>query len=135
MRDLPFEWRERLNKECARKAQDNVCVRAINSSPFPMEEFQGILQNACGVRMLDVENRQLEVLIKCPNEAAHEKVLELNGWHCPGGTLKVRCAFCRLTVAEISRWFKIAMRVENEIRPAKFSPRRVKAVRDDSGPN
>ncbi len=36
LRDLPFEWRERLTKECARKAQDNFWVRAIKPIPFPM---------------------------------------------------------------------------------------------------
>ncbi len=45
-----------------------------------MEEFQGILETASGVHSLEVEDRQLEVLIKCPNEAAQEKVLELNGF-------------------------------------------------------
>jgi hypothetical protein len=76
--DLPFEWSERLTKECARKAQDNFWVRAIKPVPFPMEEFQGILETASGVRRLDVEDRQLEVLIKSPNEAAQKKVIELN---------------------------------------------------------
>ncbi len=50
LRDLPFEWRERLTIECARKAQDNFLVRAIKPVPFPMEEFQGILETASGVR-------------------------------------------------------------------------------------
>ena len=32
LRDLPFEWRERLTKECARKAQDNFWARyQVNS--------------------------------------------------------------------------------------------------------
>ncbi len=61
-------------------------MHAIKPIPFPVEEFQGILETARGVRMLEVEDRRLEVLIKCPNEAAQEKVLELNGWDCPGGT-------------------------------------------------
>ncbi len=65
--------------DCARKAQDNFWLRAIKQIPFPPEEFQGILETARGVRRLDVEDRQLEVLIKCRNEAAQEKVLELNG--------------------------------------------------------
>ncbi len=90
------------------------------------------METASGVRWLDVEDRQLEVLIKCPNEAAQEKVLELNGWDCPGGTLKVRWATRRLTVAEMCRWVERGLRVENELLPAKFSPRRVNAVRDDS---
>ncbi len=51
-----------------------------------MNEFQGILEAASEVCRLEVEDRQLEVLIKCPNEAAQGKVLELNGWDFPGGT-------------------------------------------------
>jgi len=132
LRDLPFEWRERLTKECARKAQDNFWARAVKPIPFPMDEFQGILEAASGVRRLEIEDRQLEILIKCPNETAQEKVLELNGWDCPGGTLKMRWATRRLTVAEMCRWVERGLRVENELRPAKNSPRRVSAVRDDS---
>ncbi len=97
-----------------------------------MEEFQSVLEAASGVRRLDVEDRKLEVLIKCPDETAQEKVLDLNGWDCPGVTLKVRWATRRLTVAEMCRWVERGLRVENELRPAKFSPRRVNAVRDDS---
>ncbi len=78
--------------------------RAIKPVPFPMEEIQGTVEATGGVRSLEGEDRQLEVLIKCPNEAALEKVLELNGWDCPGGTLKVRWATRRLTVAEMCRW-------------------------------
>ncbi len=82
LRDLPFEWRERLTKECARKAQDNFWARAIKPVSFPLDEFQGILEAASGVCRLEVEDRKLGVLIKCPKEAAQENVLELNGWDC-----------------------------------------------------
>ncbi len=111
MRDLPFEWRERLTKECARKAQDKFWGRAIKPVPFPMEEFQGILETASGVRRLEVEDRQLKVPIKCPNEAAQEKVVELNSCDCPGGTLKVRWTTRRLTMSEMCKWVERGLRV------------------------
>lgn len=44
----------------------------------------------------------------------------------------MRWATRRLTVAEMCRWVERGLRVENELRPAKFSPRRVNAVRDAS---
>jgi hypothetical protein len=37
LRDVPFEWRERLTKEYARKAHDNFWARAIKPIPFLME--------------------------------------------------------------------------------------------------
>ncbi len=46
LRDLPFEWRERLTKECARKTQDIFWERTLKPVLFPMEEFQGILETA-----------------------------------------------------------------------------------------
>ncbi len=45
-------------------------MRAIKPVPFLVEEFQGILETASGVRRLEVEDCKLDVLIKCPNEAA-----------------------------------------------------------------
>ncbi len=66
LRNFPFEWRERLTKECDRKAQDKFLMRAIKTVPFPVEEFQGILETASGVRRLEVEDCKLVVLIKCP---------------------------------------------------------------------
>ncbi len=56
-----------MTKECARKAQDHFWVRAIKLVPFPMDTFQTVLETASGVRRLEMENIQLEVLIKCPN--------------------------------------------------------------------
>ncbi len=44
----------------------------------------------------------------------------------------MRWANQRLTVAEMCRWIKKGLRVENELKLSMFSPRRVNAVREDS---
>jgi hypothetical protein len=69
--------------------------------PFPVEESRKSERPPAKCAGLKWRTSKLEVLIKCPNEAAQEKLLELNGWDCPRGTLKVRWAIRRLTVAEI----------------------------------
>jgi hypothetical protein len=48
LRDLPFDYRERLAKKCAEKAHDNFCVRATKPVPFMLEELQALLKAATG---------------------------------------------------------------------------------------
>jgi hypothetical protein len=78
LRDLPFDWRERLTKECGRRAQDHSWVRIAKPAPFAMTQLVEIIQMASDTRGLALEERQTEVLIRCPTEAAQEKVLELD---------------------------------------------------------
>ena len=132
LHDLPFEWRERLTKECGRRAQDNFWVRIPKPVPFPVEDLLEILQAASGTLGLAMEVRQMEILVRCQNEAAQEAVLELDGWGAAEARLRVQWAARRLTVHEMCRWVERELRVEAELRPQSFRPRRVGSVSDES---
>lgn len=133
LKDLPLDWRERLTKDCARKSQDSWWVRVLQPIPFEVEMLQEVLASASGAKGITVEERHKEVLVKCRTEAAQEKVLELNGWECPGGTLRIQWATRRPTVAEMCRWVERELRTEEELRPMGMKPRRVNAVSEGSG--
>ena len=132
LRDLPFQWRERLTKECVREGRGSHWVRAAKPVPFRKDELLDMFMGASGETGFRAEDRQLELMIKCPSEEAQDKVLELNGWECDEGILKLQWATRRLTAVEMCKWVEHELRVEAELQPLNPRPRRVSLVSDGS---
>ena len=120
LKDLPGEWRERLGKQCARKAHGKHWVKVLKPCPLSRERLEQALTLAHRGRTPHLEDRTGEYIMECQTEEAQEKILELDGWEIPGaGRLEVKWAARKPTWSEMFKLLEAELRVEADIAPLR----------------
>jgi hypothetical protein len=80
VRDLPGEWREKLAKQCTRKAQWRHWVKVMKPCTLNRARLDQALALANRGRTPQLEERSSEFIVECATEEVEEKIRELDGW-------------------------------------------------------